>query len=99
MNKPLCYYVNFRYDDDSYILDLQKLFGSSLENLTKREQLFLLYDLASRLCCYEKGEIRTEVFTASRYAQGRLTASDQEGLCEALINQVRWGCHEQVHNS
>lgn len=96
MNKPLCYYVNLQYDSDSFLIDLQKQFGSSLDKLTKREQLFLLSSLAARLCCYEKGEIRTEVFTTTCHASGQLTASEQEGVCEALINQIRWGNHAET---
>ncbi len=69
------------------------------DKLTKREQLFLLSSLAARLCSYEEGEIRSSLITATRHAQGQLTRDESEQLCEALINQIRRGCHEQVHNS
>lgn len=99
MNKPLRFYTSYVSGDDSYLFDLQKDWGCALQKLSRREQLFMLSNLATYLGCIEPGEVRSEVIVSSACAQSRLDNRDIEGLCEALINQIRWGCHEQIHNT
>lgn len=98
MNKPLLYYTSFTPGDESYLLDLQKNYGKSLEKLTRREQMFLLYSISSHLCCSETGYgyLRLEMINVAKEIQSRLKDVDLEGLCEALINQIRWGNHAET---
>lgn len=96
MNKPLGYYTTYVPGDDSYLLQLQKQYGSCLQKLSRREQLFLLQSLAASLCCSELGEVRAEVINSSIECNMRLPKNDVEGLCEALINQIRWGNHKET---
>lgn len=91
MNKPLGYYIPYVSDDDSYVYLIQKNFGVCLENLSRREQLFLIYSLASNLCAIDSGEVRQEVIETAHACSCKLSIKDVEGLLEALINQVRWG--------
>ncbi len=96
MNKPLGYYTNYVPGDASYLGELQIQYGSCLQKLTRRERLFLLNSIASSLCRNECGDIRGEVVTTSHDIAGRLSTADEEGLIEALINQIRWGNYAET---
>lgn len=94
MEKPLGYYTTYVSGDDSYLFDIQKSYGSCLQSMSRREQLFLLYSLASNLCSIASGELRAEVVETAHACNCKLSNDDAEGLCEALINQIRWGNHD-----
>ncbi len=96
MNKPLRFYTSFYSGDEGFLLDLQRDYGCRLQKLSSREQLFLLSHLAAYLGCIEPGEVRSEVIAAAKNIQDRVSNSDVEGICEALINQIRWGSHAET---
>ncbi|MEH1801396.1 MAG: hypothetical protein V7K64_27005 [Nostoc sp.] len=96
MSKPIGYYTNYTPGDGSYLESLQEKYGSTLEQMTKREKLFLVSTLASHLCVAQEGETRDEIYILSVDLQAKLPASDQAGILEALVAQIRWGQnHEQ----
>ncbi|PHJ56424.1 hypothetical protein VF14_25430 [Nostoc linckia z18] len=107
MSKPLGHYTSYTPGDGSYLESLQEHYGSMFEKISRREKLFLISGLASHLCVLEPGETRDEIYKLSVQLQIQLEESDQKGLLEALIAQVRWGQnHEEeandttsVHNS
>ncbi|MBW4667212.1 MAG: hypothetical protein KME60_07155 [Cyanomargarita calcarea GSE-NOS-MK-12-04C] len=92
MTKTLGYYLGYSpQEEQSYLFDLERDYGASLRKMNRREKLLLLGTLASHLCCFDKEEITEKAFTVSHHVQSRLTHGEMEGLCEALINQIRWG--------
>ncbi|WP_414572714.1 hypothetical protein [Nostoc sp. CCY 9925] len=101
MSKPIGYYTGYTPGDGSYLEELQEKYGSTFEKMSKREKLFLVSTLASHLCVAEQGETRDEIYILSVDLQSKLPASEQAGLLEALVAQIRWGNHDSttVHNS
>lgn len=97
MNKPLGYYTSYVPGDDSYLLQLQQKYGSCLHKLSRREQMFLLYSLAADLCSCECGDVREEVIDTAMKCHYELARVDAEGVCEALINQIRCGNNKETH--
>ncbi len=91
MSNPIGYYTGYTPGDGSCLEELQKKYGSTFEEMTKREKLFLVSTLASHLCVAQSGETRDEIYILSVDLQAKLPASDQAGLLEALIAQIRWG--------
>jgi hypothetical protein len=92
MTKTLGYYLGYApQEEQSYLFNLEKEFGASLRKMNRREKLFLLSTLASHLCCFDKQEITEQAFTVNHHIQVRLTHGEMEGLCEALIDHIRWG--------
>ncbi|PHK31389.1 hypothetical protein VF14_24480 [Nostoc linckia z18] len=99
MSKPLGHYTSYTPGDGSYLESLQEHYGSMFEKISRREKLFLISGLASHLCVLEPGETRDEIYKLSVQLQIQLEESDQKGLLEALIAQVRWGQnHEEEAN-
>jgi hypothetical protein len=82
-------------DDVCYLESVQERYGSTFEGISTREKLFLVSTLASHLCILEAGETRNEIYKLSVQLQIQLEQSDQRGLLEALIAQIRWGLDEQ----
>lgn len=100
MSKPLGYYTSYTPGDGSALEELQEMYGTRLEQLTRREKLFLISSLASQLCVEQPGEVRASVQVVSVGIVQELKPGDIEGLIEALIAQVRWGQNaELVHHT
>jgi hypothetical protein len=101
MTKPIGHYTSYTPGDRSYLESLQERYGSFFEKITKREKLFLVSSLASQLCGDASGETRNEIYEVGVEIQQCLPISDQEGLLEALVAQIRWGQSnaEPVHHS
>lgn len=100
MVKPLGYYTSYTPGDDSYLGALQQVYGASFQKMTRREKCVILNLLSAHLSCYEQGDCRDEIFSVGQTLTQELTPSDQAGMIEALINQLRWGQNaEPVHHS
>lgn len=100
MSHPVGYYTNYTPGDGSYLEALQETYGSWFEQMTKREKFVILTVLCSHCGCEEDGNCRAEIFDVARELTRELTAVDQAGVIEALINQIRWGQNaEPIHNS
>ncbi|MEH2031036.1 MAG: hypothetical protein V7K67_15465 [Nostoc sp.] len=99
MSKPLGYYTNHPPGDDSLLDEVQKKYGSCFEKMSKREKLSILVILASNLGCQLEGDVRGEIYAIAREMTDQLSLSDQAGVMEAIISQVRWGQNaEPIHH-
>ncbi|MEH2138898.1 hypothetical protein [Nostoc sp.] len=100
MSRPLGYYTNYSPGDDSLLERVQEKYGSGFEKMSKREKLSILMILASNLGNQLEGGVRGEIYAAAREMTDQLSPSDQAGIMEAIISQVRWGQNaEPVHHS
>lgn len=100
MSKPLGYYTSHTPGDGSLLEKVQEEYGSAFEKMTKREKLSILMILASSLGCQLEGDVRGEIYAIAREMTDQLSLSDQAGIMEAIISQIRWGQNaEPVHHS
>ncbi|WP_017314933.1 hypothetical protein [Mastigocladopsis repens] len=84
------YWTHHTPGDGSYLELLQEKYGAQLEGINKREKLYLITSVASHLyCTIPDREARNEIQTVAQEIPTQLSVCDQEGLIEALINQVR----------
>ena len=88
MSKPLGYYTA---SDNPLLETVQEEYGSTFEKMTKREKLVILTVLASHIGCQLDGDVRGEIFAIAKDMRDHLSLSDQAGIMEAIISQVRWG--------
>lgn len=91
MSKPLGYYTSHTPGDDSLLEKLQSEYGSAFEKISKREKLVILTVLASNIGCQLDGDVRSEIFAIAKEMTDQLSLSDQAGIMEAIISQIRWG--------
>lgn len=91
MSKPLGYYTGYTPGDDSFLERVQEKYGSGFEKISKREKLVILTVLTSHLGCQLDGDVRSEIFAIATEMRDQLSLSDQAGIMEALIAQIRWG--------
>lgn len=100
MSKPLGYYTAYTPGDNSLLEKLQEEYGSTFEKITKREKLVILTVLASHIGCQLDGDVRGEIFAIAKQMRDQLSLSDQGGVMQAIIEQIRWGQNaEPVHHS
>lgn len=100
MSKALGYYTSHTPHDDSLLGFLEQKYGSTFEKISKREKLVILTVLASHVGCQLEGDVRSEIFAIAREMTDQLSLSDQAGIMEAIIGQIRWGQNaEPVHHS
>ncbi|MEH2001093.1 MAG: hypothetical protein V7L00_20480 [Nostoc sp.] len=101
MSKPLGYYTSYTPSDGSLLERVQEEYGSTFEKMTKREKLLILTVLASHIGCQLDGDVRSEIFAIATEMRDQLSLSDQAGVMEAIISQIRWGQNaaEPVHHS
>ncbi|MEH1874115.1 hypothetical protein [Nostoc sp.] len=100
MSKPLGYYTSYTPDEDSLLEKLQEEYGSAFEKISKREKLSILMILASNLGCQIEGGVRGEIYAVAKEMTDKLSPSDQAGIMEALVSQIRWGQNaEPVHHT
>ncbi|MEH2087806.1 hypothetical protein [Nostoc sp.] len=91
MSKPIGFFTSYTINDGSLLESLQEEYGSTFEQMSRREKLFLISALAIQLCDQSPGSCRNEIYIVGHQANSSLPVGDREGLIEALINQVRWG--------
>ena len=91
MSKSIGYFTSYTVNDGSLLESLQSEYGTTFEQMTKREKLFLISALAIQLCDEAPGRCRDEIYVVGHQVNSSLPVGDREGLIEALINQVRWG--------
>ncbi|MHC5614091.1 MAG: hypothetical protein ACYTXA_24630 [Nostoc sp.] len=101
MTKPLGYYTSYTPGDESLLERVQEEYGSAFEKMTKREKLSIVMILASDISArLDDGAVRGEIYTVARMMADQLSPSDQTGVIEAIISQIRWGQNaEPVHHS
>ncbi|MEH2320834.1 hypothetical protein [Nostoc sp.] len=100
MSKPLGYYTSYTPGDGSFLEKLQEEYGATFEKISKREKLSILMILASNLGSQLDEGVRGEIYAIAREMTDQLSPSDQAGIMEAIINQIRWGQNaEPVHHS
>ena len=100
MSRPLGYYTNYTPGDDSLLERVEEKYGSGFEKISKREKLSILMILASNIGCQLEGDVRGEIYALAREMADQLSLSDQAGVMEAIISQIRWGQNaESVHHS
>ncbi|MEH1905848.1 MAG: hypothetical protein V7L04_31835 [Nostoc sp.] len=102
MSKPLGYYTSYTPGDDSFLERVQQEYGSTFEKMTKPEKLSILMILSSNIGAQLDGGVRGEIYTVAREMTNQLSLSDQAGIMEAIISQVRWGQNadaELVHHA
>ncbi|MEH2310036.1 MAG: hypothetical protein V7K35_01065 [Nostoc sp.] len=99
MSKPLGYYTSYTPGEDLLLERVQRKYGSGFEKITKREKLVILTVLASNIGCQLEGDCRAEIFAIAKDMTSQLSLSDQAGIIESLIAQMRWGQNaEPVHH-
>lgn len=81
--------------DTSYLGEIQERYGSTFEQITKPEKLFLVSTIASHLCAAEATETRNEIYELGVDLLQKLPAIEQAALLETLIAQISWGEPEQ----
>ena len=100
MSKPLGYYTSYTPGDESFLENVQEQYGSTFEKMTKREKLHILMILTANIGAQLDGDVRGEIYEVARAMTNQLPLSDQAGIMEAIISQVRWGQNaEPVHHS
>ncbi|MEH2456388.1 hypothetical protein [Nostoc sp.] len=100
MSKPLGYYVGCTPGYNLFLERVQEEYGAAFEKISKREKLCILMILASSLGCQLQGDVRGEIYVIAKEMTDQLSLSDQAGIMEAIIHQVRWGQNaEPVHHS
>ncbi len=91
MTLPIGYFTSYTPGDGSLLESLQEEYGSTFEQMTKREKLFLIFSIASQLCEQAPGRSRDEIYVVGYQVNSSLSLRDRKGLLEALVNQVRYG--------
>lgn len=100
MSKPLGYYTGYTPGDGSLLERVQEEYGATFEKMSKREKLVIVTVLASHIGCQFDGDVRGEIFAIAKEMTEKLSISDQTGVMEALVAQIRWGQNaESVHYS
>ena len=95
MTKPLGYYTNYTPGDDGLLAEMQEAWGAQLESLTNVERTWMIVKIAENLCAdfcceIEDDSVREGVEKAvERICEDELSRSDQLGLLDALVNQVK----------
>ncbi|MBW4504865.1 MAG: hypothetical protein KME57_36315 [Scytonema hyalinum WJT4-NPBG1] len=93
MSKPIGYFCNHTPGDSGLLGDMEESWGSTFEQLNNSERLWMLFSLIGNITAdasenYEPGEIREYIVPAiERF--GELSFSDQLGLAQALIEQIK----------
>lgn len=102
MTKPLGYYTSYTPGDDSFLETVQEQYGSAFEKMTKREKLSILMILTSNLAAQLDERVPGEIYGVAREMVAKLSLSNQAGVMEAIISQIRWGQNadaKPVHHS
>jgi len=95
MTKPLGFYTSFTPGDDGLIAEMQEAWGAQFELLNNVERTWMILKIAENLCAdfsneIEDDSVREGVETAvKRICEDELSKSDQLGLLDALVNQVK----------
>ncbi|MHC5728390.1 MAG: hypothetical protein ACYTXY_30620, partial [Nostoc sp.] len=85
------FFTSYTPGDGSLLDSFAEEYGSSFEQMTQREKLFLISAIAIQSCDQSPGRCRDEIYVVGHQINSSLPQADREGLIEALINQVRWG--------
>lgn len=97
MSKPLGFYTSAMPNDGSYLDEMQSKYGSTLADMPRTLKAALLMKLAENLLSTEiqlagtmvsQGEL-SELHTISAEVYHRVTISEQLGLAEAIVNQLK----------
>ena len=90
MTKPLGYFTNYVPGQEGILDKIQKVYGSHLQDITPREKLYLIQELTRNLCMRASdNEVRSEMHWIAYDLVHELSTSDQEGMIQALIAQLR----------
>ncbi|MBE9213728.1 hypothetical protein IQ247_13810 [Plectonema cf. radiosum LEGE 06105] len=89
MNKPIRYYTNLDRGESGLLDGMVDKYGQRLEEISLKEKLFLVSNIAKDLGELAPGIIRDEIYVLAIHVSGSLKSHDQEGLLEALIAQIR----------
>ncbi|GAX43426.1 hypothetical protein NIES4075_44390 [Tolypothrix sp. NIES-4075] len=93
--KPLGYYTSYAPGDESLLSEMEESWGAQLQSLTNVERTWMILKIAENLCAdfaneTEDDSVRKGVEKAvERICENELSTSDQLGLLEALVNQVK----------
>ena len=93
MSKPLGFYTNYTPGDGGLLQDMEESWGSTFEALNNSERLWMLFSLIGTITAnaspnYDPGEIREYIVPAIDRLD-ELSFSDQLGLAQALIEQIK----------
>ncbi|MHC5722630.1 MAG: hypothetical protein ACYTXY_00415 [Nostoc sp.] len=98
MSKPIGFFTSAMPGDGSYLDYLQSIYGSTFEKLSKTEKLLILESVVKNLIVAETG-MHGLNYRAAAVAQASsitpgiresVSLSEQIGLAEALINQLKY---------
>lgn len=98
MSKPIGYFTSTMPGDGSYLDELQSLYGSTFERLGRTEKLLILESVVKNLLEAEAAahgvkSTREAMTLASSITPGireSVKLTEQIGLAEALINQLKY---------
>lgn len=89
MIQPIGYYTRCLPGENSLLEYIQETYGPFCEGITLEEKLFLVYNIAQGLCILAHREgVRDEMAVLAIKISGELSLKNQEGMLEALVNQV-----------
>ena len=93
MSKPLGFYCNYTNGDGGLLGEMESSWGSQFEELNNSERLWILFSLMGTMTAdksehYDPYAVDGYVVPATERFN-ELSFTDQLGLAEALINQIR----------
>ncbi|WP_414588751.1 hypothetical protein [Scytonema sp. PCC 10023] len=95
--KPIGFFCNHTPGDSGLLGDMEESWGSTFEALNTSERLWMLFSLVGGITAeasenYNPNEVREYIVPAiERF--GELNFSDQLGLAQALIEQIKHERH------
>lgn len=93
MVRTLGYYTSYDYDDQGLLYEMQHKYGTMLEGINLAEKLMLLESIAKNLSFLSQHKVRDEMYVLAIKISAELKPHDQEGLAQALIEQIRWSTY------
>ncbi|MBD2341647.1 hypothetical protein H6G64_32415 [Calothrix sp. FACHB-156] len=95
VSKPIGYYTSYTPGKSGLLENLQQQWGATFEKMTRQQKLYLVVGLALNLSSQyqdtcQDTSINQEIASIPQQVVKHLSTSDQEGLLEALVAQIRY---------
>jgi hypothetical protein len=94
--EPLSDWLDFNPGEDSFLDSLIDEYGDYLQNLTKREKLFMLSAIANNIAFEDPGVVSDEIHELAAKCYDSMSPSDLLGLIGAVSEQIRWGHYAET---
>jgi hypothetical protein len=94
--EPLSDWLDFNPGEDSFLDSLIDEYGDYLQNLTKREKLFMLSAIANSISFEEPGVVDNRIHQLWQQCYAKMSPSDLLAFMGALTEQIRWGHYAET---